>query len=131
MGARGGSSQSAKVRILGPPIKAWLALAAVLAGVLLVLAALAGTRPTGSQPVDVLPVVGDPIEETLRRPAVAAFLAAVVLVLLVAAVRGARLRWLSHSPGPESFRLSLVSRQARLPTPRVGGASAPPIRIAQ
>jgi tetratricopeptide (TPR) repeat protein len=100
MGARGASSQSAKVRIPGPPIKAWLALAAVLAAALLVLAALAGTRPTGSQPVDVLPVVGDPIEETLRRPAVAAFLAAMVLVLLVAAVRGARLRWLAHSPGP-------------------------------
>src|SRR5512133_1835428 len=100
MGARGDSSQSAKVRIPGPPIKAWLALAAVLAAALLVLAALAGTRPTGSQPVDVLPVVGDPIEETLRRPAVAAFLAAMVLVLLVAAVRGARLRWLAHSPGP-------------------------------
>jgi hypothetical protein len=100
MGARGGSSQSSKVGIAGPSMKAWVALMAVLATGLLVLAALVGTRPTGKQMVDVLPVVGGPIEETLQRPVVAAFLAAMLLVLLIGAIRGARLRWLAYAPGP-------------------------------
>jgi tetratricopeptide (TPR) repeat protein len=81
-------------------MKAWAAVVAVLAAGLLLLAAFVGTRPTSQQVVDVLPVVGDPIEATLHRPVVAAFLAAMLLVLLIGAIRGARLRWLAYAPGP-------------------------------
>lgn len=100
MGARGGTSQSSKVGIAGPSMKTWVAVVAVLAAGLLVLAALVGTSPPGKQMADVLPVVGGPIEETLRRPVVAAFLSAMLLVLLIGAIRGARLHWLAHKPGP-------------------------------
>ena len=100
MGARRDSSQASTVRIPGPPVLAWAAIVAAIATGLLTLAALVGTRAGGNQPVDVLPVVGDSIEEALRGPAVAAFLAALFLVLLVGAVRGARLRWLAQKPGP-------------------------------
>jgi tetratricopeptide (TPR) repeat protein len=81
-------------------VKLWTALAAVLSCGLLVLAALVGTRPDTKGRFDMFPLVGDPIEATMHQPAVAAFLAAMLLVLLIGAVRGARLRWLAYAPGP-------------------------------
>ncbi|MEA2149863.1 MAG: hypothetical protein QOD69_1693 [Solirubrobacteraceae bacterium] len=112
MGGRGSASQSSKVGIAGPSMKAWMALAAVLAAGMLALAALVGTRPSGNPRLDVLPVVGSSIEETLRRPVVAAFLAAMLLVLLVGAVRGARLHWLAHMPGPVDVADLIVAGSA-------------------
>src|SRR3954464_5749016 len=90
MSARRNPSQSAKVRIPGAPVHLWVVVVALLAGGLVVLAALLGARPGADRKIDVLPVVGDAIEETLRRPAVSAFLAVLLLVLLVGAIRGAR-----------------------------------------
>jgi hypothetical protein len=90
-----------------------VALVAVLAAGLLVLAALVGTRPTGKQMVDVLPVVGGPIEETLHRPVVAAFLAATLLVLLIGAIRGAAalacVHAGSHRRGGQAVTLPIAS----------------------
>jgi tetratricopeptide (TPR) repeat protein len=97
---RSDSTQSPKVRIPGAPVQLWLAVAAMLGGCLVVLAALVGTRPSAGHPVDVIPAVGAGIEETLRRPVVAAFIAVLFVVFFVGAIRGARLRWLASSPGP-------------------------------
>jgi tetratricopeptide (TPR) repeat protein len=92
---RAGSTQSPKVRIPGAPVQVWLAAAGMLGGSLVVLAALVGARPSAGQRG-----VGNAIEETLRRPVVAAFLAVLLVVFFVGAIRCARLRWLASRPGP-------------------------------
>ena len=97
---RGDSAQSPKVRIPGAPVHVWLAAAGMLGACLVVLAALVGARPSAGHPVDVIPGVGNAIEATLRRPVVAAFLAALLVVFFVGAIRCARLRWLASRPGP-------------------------------
>ena len=97
---RGDSAQSPKVRIPGAPVQVWLAAAGMLGACLVVLAALVGARPSAGHPVDVIPGVGNAIEATLRRPVVAAFLAALLVVFFVGAIRCARLRWLASRPGP-------------------------------
>ena len=97
---RADSTQSPKVRIPGAPVQVWLAAAGMLGACLVVLAALVGARPSAGHPVDVIPGVGNAIEATLRRPVVAAFLAVLLVVFLVGAIRCARLRWLASRPGP-------------------------------
>ena len=90
------TSQSAPARIPGPPVTVWLLLAAILTGGLLGIAAIAGAKPDRAGTLDAVPVLGESIERTLQRPVVAGLLAALVTVLLAAAVRGGRLRWLAH-----------------------------------
>ena len=91
---------SSKVGIPGPPIKVWLPLMAILAAGLVAEGAIVGARLGGERKVDVFPKLGDRIEATLSQSTVAVVLAAGLLVLLIASVRGARLRWLARRPGP-------------------------------
>jgi hypothetical protein len=95
----GRSTQSATVKIPGPPLEIWAVLAAGLIAGLVGIAAIEGARPDKRGSLDVLPVAGSSIERTLQKPIVAGFLAALLLVLVTGAIRRARLRWLAHKPG--------------------------------
>jgi len=95
----GRSTHSATVNVPGPRLATWALLAAGLAALLVGIAALEGARPEKDGSLDTVPVVGNSIETTLQKPIVAGFIACLVLVLFVGAVRGARLRWLASKPG--------------------------------
>lgn len=95
----GRSTQSATVKIPGPTLASWAVLAAGLAAALVGMAAIEGAKPAKGGSLDVLPVAGSAIERTLQKPIVASAMTALLLVLLLGAIRRARLRWLARKPG--------------------------------